>query len=307
MKKILKVSELAKDLDLEIVYPGKTGEFEVVTSDMNRPGLQLSGFFEYFGKERIQLFGMAEMTYLTNMDSSTRKERLEAYFRHNVPCVLIGRGLTPLEEMVECAKKYETPLLVSRLTTTKISHKTTLYLDKLLAPMIMRHGGLMDVYGVGVLIAGDSGVGKSETALELVKRGHRLVSDDVIEIIKLSDTELIGRSPEITRHLMEIRGMGIIDVSSLYGLGAVLIEKTIDLCVYLEPGDITNIDRLGITKEYENILGVDVPKMTIPVRPGRNLAIILEVAAMNHRFKNMGFQAAETLNKKIMSIHEDMK
>ena len=159
----------------------------------------------------------------------------------------------------------------------------------------------MDVYGLGMMITGDSGVGKSETALELVKRGHRLVADDVVEIRKISDSELIGRSPELIRHLMEIRGMGIIDVSSLYGLGAVLVEKYIDLCIHLEPGDITDIDRLGITQEYVTILGVKIPKITIPVRPGRNLAIILEVAAMNFRFRNMGHNAASELDQKMLA------
>lgn len=305
MKKILTVSQLTQDLNLKVIYPGSKEDFEVSTSDLNRPGLQLSGFFEYFGRERVQLFGNAEMTYLSNMDSETRRARLDYYFSYNVPCVLIGRNLTPPDEMLACAQKYGTPILVSGLTTTKISHKTTQYLDALLAPVISRHGGLMDVYGAGMLITGDSGVGKSETALELVKRGHRLVADDVVEIRKMSDTELLGCAPEVTRHLMEIRGMGIIDISSLYGLGAVLIEKNIDLCIYLEPGDLTNIDRLGITQEYVTILGVPIPKLTIPVRPGRNLAIILEVAAMNFRFKNMGHQApVDTLNKKILEAIE---
>jgi HPr kinase/phosphorylase len=176
------------------------------------------------------------------------------------------------------------------------------YLDKVLSPSITRHAGLMDVYGVGILLMGDSGVGKSETALELVKRGHRLVADDVVEITKLSDNQLIGQSPEIIRHMMEIRGLGIIDVRTLYGIGAVLIEKSIELAVKLEPGDVTNIDRLGLTDEYLTLLGVQLPTITIPVRPGRNLAIIIEVAAMNFRLKCMGQITAEQLDSKLLSI-----
>ncbi|MEZ4357524.1 MAG: HPr(Ser) kinase/phosphatase [Eubacteriales bacterium] len=301
MKKYITVEQFASDLDLTIICPGKKPKIEVSTSDMNRPGLQLAGFFEYFGRERVQLFGNAETTFLKYMDKDTRKERLDYYFSHDVPCVIVSRGRFPLDEMVELAEKYGTPVLSSSLSTTRISHKATVYLDKLLAPYLSRHGELMDVYGVGMLITGDSGVGKSETALELVKRGHRLVSDDVVEIIKISDDELLGRAPEITQYLMEIRGVGIIDVSSLYGLGAVMAEKNIDLCVTLEPNVSNSMDRLGIEQEYITILGVSIPMMTIPVKSGRNLAVILEVAAMNFRFRDMGHTTLGDLNKKLIS------
>lgn len=302
MKTKLKIDNLAKDLCLNILYRGDVEEIEINTSDLNRPGLQMAGFFEYFAVNRLQLFGMVEMTYLQNLDAELKAKRLEMYFRSGIPCVLIGRNLTPPDEMMQAAKKYNTPILMSGLTTTKLSHKTTVYLDRVLAPSISRHAGLMDVYGVGIMLTGDSGVGKSETALELVKRGHRLVADDVVEIHKLSDNQLMGQAPEIIRHMMEIRGLGIIDVRTLYGLGAVMLEKSIELAVHLEPGDLTNIDRLGINNEYITLLGVQVPIITIPVRPGRNLAIIIEVAAMNFRLKCMGQVTAEQLDSKLLDI-----
>jgi HPr kinase/phosphorylase len=302
MKTKLKIDDLARDLSLSIIYRGDVETIEINTSDLNRPGLQMAGFFEYFAVNRIQLFGMVEMTYLQNLDPELKRERLDKYFASRMPCVLIGRNLTPPPEMIEAAQKYNTPIMMSGLTTTKLSHKTTVYLDKVLAPSISRHAGLMDVYGVGILLMGDSGVGKSETALELVKRNHRLVADDVVEIVKLSDNQLIGQSPEVIRHMMEIRGLGIIDVRTLYGIGAVLVEKSIELAVNLELGDPMNIDRLGLTQEYITLLGVKIPIITVPVRPGRNLAIIIEVAAMNYRLKCMGQITAEQLDSKLLSI-----
>jgi HPr kinase/phosphorylase len=302
LKTKLNIDKLAKDLNLSILYKGDVEDIYVDTSDLNRPGLQMAGFFEYFAVNRIQLFGMVEMTYLQNLDPELKRERLDKYFASKVPCVLIGRNLTPPPEMLEAAKKYNTPVLMSGLTTTKLSHKTTVYLDKVLSPSITRHAGLMDVYGVGILLLGDSGVGKSETSLELVKRGHRLVADDVVEITKISDNQLVGQAPDVIRHMMEIRGLGIIDVRTLYGIGAVLTEETIDFAVKLEPGDVTNIDRLGITNEYITLLGVQIPTITIPVRPGRNLAIIIEVAAMNFRLKTMGQITAEQLDSKLLGI-----
>ncbi|MGE5495198.1 MAG: HPr(Ser) kinase/phosphatase [Burkholderiales bacterium] len=302
MKTKLNIDKLAKDLNLNILYKGDVEDIYVDTSDLNRPGLQMAGFFEYFAVNRIQLFGMVEMTYLQNLDPELKRERLDKYFASKVPCVLIGRNLTPPSEMLEAARKYNTPILMSGLTTTKLSHKTTVYLDKVLSPSITRHAGLMDVYGVGILLLGDSGVGKSETSLELVKRGHRLVADDVVEITKISENQLVGQAPDVIRHMMEIRGLGIIDVRTLYGIGAVLTEETIDFAVKLEPGDVTNIDRLGITNEYITLLGVQVPMITIPVRPGRNLAIIIEVASMNFRLKTMGQITAEQLDSKLLGI-----
>jgi HPr kinase/phosphorylase len=216
--------------------------------------------------------------------------------------VLIGRNLTPPDEFLDCARQNNVPVLMSGLTTTKLSHKITLYLDEILSPSISRHGGLMDVYGVGIFITGESGVGKSETALELVKRGHRFVADDVVEIRMLSDETLIGRSPDIIRHMMEIRGLGIIDVSVLYGMGAVMQEKDINLSIHLELGSVANIDRLGVEDNHITLLGVKVPQIIVPVRPGRNLAIIMEVAAMNYRLKSMGQMGTDKLDQNLLKI-----
>lgn len=302
MKRTIKIQKLIDELGLTPLYVGERDAMDIDTSDLNRPGLQMSGFFEYFAVNRIQLFGMAEMTYLQDLSSETLQERLDRYFSHPIPCVLIARNLTPPEEFLDAARKYDVPVLMSGLTTTKLSHMTTLFLDNELAPSIARHGGLMDVYGIGIFITGESGVGKSETALELVKRGHRLVADDVVEIRKISDYSLIGRSPDVIRHLMEIRGIGLIDVSVLYGMGAVMIDKTISLCMHLELGDVKDIDRLGLTEDYVTLLGIKVPKITIPVRPGRNVAIIMEVAAMNFRLKSMGHNAAAALDQKMLEL-----
>ncbi len=281
---------------------GEREEAEVDTSDLNRPGLQMSGFFEYFASNRVQLFGMAEMTYVTGMDPDVRKERLERYFSADLPCVLIARNLTPPADFLEAAAKYDVPVLMSGLTTTKISHMTTVFLDNELAPSIARHGGLMDVFGVGLFITGDSGVGKSETELELIKRGHRMVADDVVEIRKVADKVLVGRSPDVIRHLMEIRGIGLIDVSVLYGMGAVMQSMKLSLNIHLELGDAKEADRLGIAENSITLLGVKVPKMIIPVRPGRNIAIIMEVAAKNFRLKSMGHNPAAMLDQKMLEL-----
>ena len=302
MKRIVKIKELADEIKLNILYMGTRDTMEMDTSDLNRPGLQMSGFFEYFAVNRVQLFGMVEMTYLQTLSSETRMSILQQFFSYPIPCVLIGRNLTPPDEFLDCARQHNVPVLMSGHTTTTFSHKITLYLDEILAPSISRHGGLMDVYGVGIFITGESGVGKSETALELVKRGHRFVADDVVEIHKLSDDTLIGRSPDIIRHMMEIRGLGIIDVSVLYGMGAVMQEKDINLAIHLEPGDISNIDRLGTDDNHITLLGIKVPQITMPVRPGRNLAIIMEVAAMNYRLKSMGQLGTDKLDQNLLKI-----
>lgn len=302
MKRMIEIEDLAKKVNLNIVYMGSRNTAEVDSSDLNRPGLQLAGFFEYFAANRIQLFGMVEMTYLQTLEPEVRMDRLNRYFSSPIPCVLIGRNLTPPDEFLECARRYNVPILMSGLTTTKLSHKTAIYLDQILAPSISRHGGLMDVYGMGIFLTGDSGVGKSETALELVKRGHRFVADDVVEIHKLSDDTLLGMSPDIIRHMMEIRGLGIIDVSVLYGMGAVVREKEISLSIHLEPGDVRDIDRIGTEEKFITLLGVKVPQITLPVRPGRNLAIVIEVAAMNYRLKSIGQGGGEWLAQNIMDV-----
>ena len=302
MKRTVHVRDLAQKLNLTILSIGDRETMEIDTSDLNRPGLQLSGFFEYFAVNRIQLFGMVEITYLQTLNEAARASILDRFFSYPIPCVLIGRNLVPTDDFLHYAQKYNVPVLMSGLTTTKLSHKMTMYLDELLSPCISRHGGLMDVAGVGIYLTGESGVGKSETALELVKRGHRFVADDVVEIHRLSDDKLIGRLPDIIRHMMEIRGLGIIDVSVLYGMGAIMTDKEINLSIHLEPGDISNIDRLGTADNYITLLGVKIPQITMPVRPGRNIAIIIEVAAMNYRLNSMGHFGSEKLDQDIMNL-----
>ncbi len=302
MKRLIKIKDLVEALNLSIVYMGTRDTAEIDSSDLNRPGMQMTGFFEYFAVNRIQLFGMVEMSYLQTLPPEVRLERLSQFFANPIPCVLIGRNLLPPEEFLDCARKYNVPVLMSGLTTTKLSHKAAIFLDETLAPSISRHGGLMDIYGVGIFITGESGVGKSETALELVKRGHRFVADDVVEIHKLSDDTLVGRSPDIIRHMMEIRGIGIIDVSVLYGMGSIVREKSITLSVHLELGEIKDIDRIGNADNHITLLGIKVPQITLPVRPGRNIAIVMEVAAMNFRLKSIGQGGGEWLAQNIMDV-----
>lgn len=302
MKKTIKVKKFIEGLQLTPIYLGDQKTLNIHSSDLNRPGLQLSGFFEYFSMDRVQLFGKGEIEYLKSLDPAVRQERLETYFSYPIPCVIISRDQYPDEQIIEVAHKYDVPLFLSSLDTMKISNLVSIFLDNELAPTIARHGGLIDVYGVGVFLTGESGIGKSETALELLKRGHRMIADDVVEIRKISDNVLIGRSPDVIRHLMEIRGIGLVDVSVLYGMGAVMESKTITLCIHLVAGDVKDIDRLGVNTEYTTLLGIDVPKITIPVRPGRNLAIIIEVAAMNFRLKSLGHNPAESLDQDLLNL-----
>lgn len=302
MKRPISIKKFVETLGLLPIYLGDQSTLNVTSSDLNRPGLQLSGFFEYFSVQNIQLFGKGEIEYLKNLPEEVYQERLEKFFSYPIPCVLISRNQMPSDSLVEIAKRHNVPIFLSTLDTTKLSISTSRFLDNELAPTIARHGGLIDVYGVGVFLTGESGVGKSETALELVKRGHRMVADDVVEIRKISDTTLVGQAPDVIRHLMEIRGIGLVDISMLYGMGAVMQSKTITLCMHLVPGEVKDIDRLGLATEYVNLLGIDIPKITIPVRPGRNLAIIIEVAAMNFRLKSMGLNAAHTLDSDLLSM-----
>ncbi len=302
MKKKIKLNKFIETLNLKVLFLGENDILSTDTSDILRPGLQMSGFFEHFASNRVQLFGMAEMTYIANMSEARQKEIFEKYFSYPVPCVLISRDLQPPKDFIDAAIRHNVPVLSSPITTTKLSHSIMTYLDTELAPLIARHGGLMDIFGVGVYITGDSGVGKSETALELINRGHRLVADDVVEIRKVSDTELLGQSPEVIRHLMEIRGIGLIDISTLYGMGSVMATKYMNLNIHLELGNPINADRLGISQEYITLLGIDLPKIRIPVMPGRNIAVIIEVAVKNFRLKSMGYNPADSLNQKLLEL-----
>ncbi|MGL4911285.1 MAG: HPr(Ser) kinase/phosphatase [Romboutsia sp.] len=297
------IRDMVKDLDLEPVYMPEDKDYYVYSQDINRPGLQFAGYFEHFAHDRIQIVGKAEYNYFGHMDDETRGMVLDKFFSHEIPALVVTRGLEVNPDVIEYAKKYNRVILATQRNTTRFINRLSNYLDDRLAPHTTLHGVLVDVYGIGVLIKGESSIGKSETALELVQRGHRLVADDAVEIRKLDESMLLGQSPELLRHFLEIRGIGIIDVRSLYGVGAVKNSKTIDLVVHLESWkEDKYYDRLGLDKEYEEILDIKVEKLVVPVKPGRNTAMIIEVAAMNFRQKGMGYDAAQEFTKKLSNL-----
>lgn len=297
------IKQLVKELKLNIVHMPENKDYYVYTQDINRPGLQFAGYFEYFAHDRLQIVGKSEYNFFSNMDDKTRREVLDKFFSYEVPALIVSRDLEVKPDVIEFAKKYDRVVLSTTRNTTRLINTLSNYLDTMLAPHTTIHGVLVDLYGIGVLIKGESSIGKSETALELVQRGHRLVADDAVEIKKVDDRILVGQSPELLRHFLEIRGIGIIDVRSLYGVGAVKNSKGIDIVVHLEAWDENKYyDRLGLDKEYEEILGVKVEKLVVPVKPGRNTAMVLEVAAMNFRQKGMGYDAAQEFTKKLAQL-----
>ena len=261
--------------------------------------MQFCGFYEYFPFERPQVIGKVEMTYLENLEPEVRRQMLKKYFSFDIPCVIICRGMHPPEELLEAAAARNIAVYQTGMVTTKFFFTAINYLNRCLAPRVTRHGVLVSVYGMGVLITGDSGVGKSEAALELIRRGHQLVADDVVDICRVSDNRLTGECPEMVRHFMEIRGIGIINVATLFGIGSVMQSKSIDMVVHLEHWQQDKeYDRLGLTDETRKILDVDVPWLLMPIRPGRNLAVVLEVAARNLRLKQQGYSAAKDLEQR---------
>lgn len=294
------IDNLIDGLGLEVIYKTDNVDVEITQMELNRAGIQLTGYFDYFDYERIQIIGKVEWKYLSTLDEVVRGERIKKLFQHPIPAIIITRNLKVYPEMIKYAKKYNRTILRTNMVTTKFINKIINYLEDVLAPEVTIHGVLLEVFGMGVLILGKSGVGKSETALELVKRGHRLVADDAVEIRRINDQILKGTSPEIIRHFLEIRGIGIIDVKRLYGVGAIKKWEAIDLVIELEFWDNTKeYDRLGMDEKYAEILDVKVPKYVIPVKPGRNLAMIIEVAARNNREKQLGYNAAQELNNKV--------
>jgi len=297
----VRLEKLVRDCALEVLAcQERISEINIASTDINRPGLQLTGFFDYFGNDRVQVIGKVEMTYLDQLDSRSRYDALYGVFSRSVPCVVLARGMEPHPEMLVLAEQFNTPLLRTSEVTTRFSSNLIAMLNTELAPMETKHGELIEVYGEGVLILGESGVGKSETALELVKRGHRLVADDLTEIRRVSSKTLVGTAPEIIRHLIEIRGIGILDVKHLYGIGSVKMTESINLIVNMELWNSSKqYERLGMDEQFTEILGIKIPSLTIPVRPGRNLAIIIEVAAMNNRQKKMGYNAAQAFSQRI--------
>lgn len=290
--KKLKLVELTPEIDYS--------EVEIAQSDVNRPALQLTGFYDHFDSERVQVIGNVEEAYISKMDEEKRRKIFDKLFSFKFPCLILARTISPCDVMYECARKHGVPLFQTTLSTSYFMSELIRYLKVELAPSISIHGVLVDVYGEGVLIKGESGIGKSEAALELIKRGHRLVADDVVEIKKVSDDTLLGTSPDIIRHFIEVRGIGIVDCKTLFGVESVKERQTIDLCINLtEWNRNQEYDRLGLTEEYTEILGNQIVSHTIPIRPGRNLAIIVESAAINHRQKNMGYNAAIELNNRV--------
>ena len=286
----------------------KIPEIFVECPDLNRPGLELAGYSKQFSNDRIQLLGNVEMFYLKELSMQTRKKKLEGIFSFGFPCMIIARGMKPFPELLSIAEKYQIPVFGAEETTTEVYSALNRFLSVQLAPRETMHAGLVEVYGEGVLITGNSGVGKSETALELVKRGHRLVADDLVEIRRVSNKTLVGAAPDIIRHFIEIRGIGLLDVRRLYGVGAVKMTENIHLVISLEHWEEgKEYDRVGLEDQYTDILGIRVPSLTIPVRPGRNLAIIVEVAAMNSRQKMMGYNAAKELNRRVFEGNAGLK
>lgn len=298
--KSITVKQLAKDLKLEIInFPG-SGVSSISTADLNRPGIQLAGYFDYFAYERIQIIGKVEHNYLDTLDTVTRQERLDKLLSYDIPCLIVSRNLEIHKELLVAANKHQRKILRSHMNTTKLISKLVNYLEDTLAPTVTMHGVLMDIYGVGVLITGKSGIGKSETAVELIKRGHLLVADDAVEIKRIGHEVLVGYAPEIIRHMIEVRGIGIMDVQSLYGMGAIKNKADIDLVVHLEEWDSNkDYERLGLDDHYREILDMKIDEVIIPVKPARNVAVIIEIAARNHRQKKMGYNAAKAFNDRL--------
>ncbi len=301
----VRIDEFSSNLSLEILYQGEKEYMHISTFNINRPGLQLAGFYEHFAPARVQVMGEQEMAYLKKLSPDERMKTLERLFKYEFPCLVVSTVLEPCDEIMQCAKKYGRVVLRSKLRTTMIMNELSIFLNQLLAPTKTIHGVLMDLYGVGILILGHSSVGKSETAIELISRGHRLVADDAVTVKRVND-RLVGASPSIIRFFMEMRGIGIVDVRELYGVGAVKLTKSIDMVVELETWDETKeYDRLGTSTEKYEILEVQLPKHTIPVKPGRNLAVILEVAARNYRLKSMGYDTLAELDNRMKNNTDD--
>ena len=289
----VKVKDIVKKFEMEVICEGAEYETEVITiTDVNRPGLQLTGYFDHFDFKRLQLIGMSETAYLGGLSSEERSKRFEDLFAYDIPALVVTRELGVFSECIEAAKKCGRTLLRTHLSSIEFTSGVVEYLNHELAPMIARHGVLMDVYGQGVFIMGESGIGKSETAIELIKRGHRLVADDAVEIRRIGD-QLIGTAPSLIKHYLEVRGIGVVDVRKLFGMSGVKPSTEIDLVLKFERWDDEKIyDRLGLEDETTDILGVSLPILTVPVTAGRNLGVIVELAAMNNRQKKYGINSA---------------
>lgn len=302
----VRTKDIIEKFNMELVSGEEGINRPITTTDISRPGLEIAGYFEYYPAERLQLLGKTELSFFEKLDPRDRASRMEKLCTDITPGIIVTREMEVPAELIEAAERESVPVMRSSQKTTRLSSNLTNYLESRLAPTTAVHGVLVDIYGIGVLITGKSGVGKSETALELVKRGHRLVADDCVEIRQEDIGTLIGSSPELIEHLLEIRGLGIINVMTLFGAGAVRSHKRITLIINLEIWDQKkSYDRLGLDEETMKIIDTDVTKLTVPVRPGRNLAVIIEVAAMNFRLKRMGVNAAEQFTNRLSDVIED--
>ena len=300
------LSELVSEFNLEFFYQSSDYEkIHVTVDEISRPGLHLAGFFDHYEPMRVYVCGTVETAYLQKLSSEERLIIFDHFLSYKIPALIIARGIEALPECLEMAKKHDITVLSTKDTTSYIVSNLITYLKSSLAPRITRHGVLVEIYGEGILIVGDSGIGKSETAIELVKRGHRLIADDAVEIKKVSSRELIGSAPEVLRHYIELRGIGVINVAKLFGMGAVKDSSNIDLIINMVPWrDGEAYDRLGMETQYTEILDVKVPSITVPITPGRNLAVIFEVAAMNNRQKRMGYNAALEFTEQMSKFFE---
>ena len=303
------LSKVIKELSLDVIsMPCNPDDILVSSMDVNRPGLELNGFYDYYDTSRILIFGNAETAFLNSVSPEKRKKVLDEIFSKKPPAAIVARNLKPVPELVEATRENSVPLLSTPETTSSLVAALVSFMNVELAPRITRHGVLVEVYGEGILLVGDSGVGKSETAIELIKRGHRLIADDAVVIRRVSAKSLVGEAPDNIKHFIELRGIGIINARRIFGMGAVKLTENINLVINLELWDNQKIyDRMGIDDEYTEILGIKVPYLTIPVKPGRNLAIIIEVAAMNNRQKKMGYNAAHELLKNLGMDVSDMQ
>lgn len=300
--KEIAVKDIISKFSLEILA-GDPENKKITVSDIKRPGIELAGFWKYFAPKRVQLLGRTEITFLKELKPSILKRRVKKLFSYHLSCIIICRNLNVPDVILEEAVNTSTPLLRTSTATTRFLSLLTNYLEESLAPEKTIHGVLVDIYGIGVLISGKSGIGKSETAIQLVKRGHRLVADDVIIVKKIGERELVGSAPEVARHFLEIRGIGIINVRTLFGAGAVEDFSVINMVANLEFWDEKKAyDRLGIDSKYDEIMGIKVPEVIIPVKPGRNVAMVLEIAAMNMRMKTMGYNAARDFSAKVNDL-----
>lgn len=300
MAKKVKVSDLVKQFHMEVIC-GEEGLKRLITvADLYRPGLEMAGYFNYHPLERVQILGKTELAFFKTLTADVRRDRMERLCNEETPCILITRGMDVPDELIQAATEKQMPVIRSNVPTTTLASQITDFLENKLAPTTTIHGVLVDIYGIGILISGTSGIGKSETALELVKRGHRLIADDAVEIRQSAPNVLVGNAPELIKHLLEIRGVGIINVMTLFGAGAIRNTTRISVVINLELWQQDKqYDRLGLDEETTRIIDTDIPLVTIPVRPGRNLAVIVEVAAMNYRLKRMGYNAAQQFTNKL--------